>query len=191
MNNEVQPIANPKTGQVAAYSNPTSRFAVGPSRAEIEARNNRFKELESADPAKAPKVETGVWAPRTDEVMTGFFLGFATLARNPNKPEDITHLELMQSKINGDDEEVADMAPEYKAYYLSGKIPYPAVAIDTKTGLRYISRMDAMTKFQSGQVAQDEGVYIKCIHEKQGEMTKFEIRPLDVVTAVDTEYTEA
>jgi hypothetical protein len=166
-------------------------FAAGPSIHEVEQRAARFAALESADETKAPQIETGTWSPRTGDELRGFFLGIATLGRNP-RPEEVDQVKLMKENIEaGDEETIGGLTPAYIDEYRKGLVPFSAGAIETKNGLRFLSRIHAMEVFASGRIPQNGGVWIKCIHEKSGEMSKFDIRAIDSGGDVeDTTYTE-
>lgn len=173
MNTDVQPLPN-KDGEVVAQVNRRQQFQAGPSLAEIEARKTSFANLKKMDPSKARKVETGVWSPRKDDELIGNFLGIATLTRKPRNPDEQD--EQKRREDAGEDG------------YVDGLIPFPAAAIETESGVRFLSMTIAMEKFGSGQIAQGSGVYVKCEHAKAGEMTLLDVRVLrDGPEAIETD----
>lgn len=196
MNTDVQPVANTKTGEVTSFVNRNARFQRGPSLAEVEARKANFEKLKAMDPEQGRKVETGGWSPQADDELFGDFVGIAILTRNPKEAKDFKDIEDMQAKIQVGDPSVEGLPVEYREAYTKDKpqIPFPAAAINTEGGVRFLSMTMAMEKFGSGQIPDGSGVHIKCTHAKAQEMTQLTVTVLregPAVQDVDTDYTEA
>lgn len=195
MSNDIQPVAD-QGGDVVAYVSSNTPIRTGPTLSQIKQRNANFDDLKAINPEECRKIETGSWSPKTDDVLIGDFLGFATMARNPKDKKDYDEIEQMQLLINSDSPEVEHLSNEHRAAYTKEKpqIPFEAVVLDTPSGIRFASFTMMLEKFGSQTIPDGSGVWIKCTHAKAQEMTQIEVRVLregPKVVTVDTDHSES